>query len=90
MILEQIHIPFAPELASSVAITNQIAESNLATWVAEHWQWIVGGIIAFLFLTWVLGGFDKKPEPVAKEESKPETVTTPPNSNTLPFQTPKT
>lgn len=87
--IEQIHIPFAPELAGSVDISNQIAESNFVTWVTEHWQWIVGGIIAFLFLAWALGGFDKKPEPVAKEEPKPEPT---PNLN-IPFspkQTPKT
>jgi hypothetical protein len=89
MVLEQIHIPFAPELASSVAISNQIAESNFTTWVAKHWQWIVGGIIAFLILAWALGGFDDKPKSVAQEEPKPEPI---PNPD-IPFspkQTPKT
>jgi hypothetical protein len=90
MVLEQIHIPFAPELAGSVDISNQIAESNFVTWVTEHWQWIVGGVIAFLFLVWALGGFDDKPESVAIEEPKPTAATTAPNPNPLPFQTPKT
>jgi hypothetical protein len=48
MILEQIHIPFAPELAASVDISNHVAESNFVTWVTEHWQWVLGGIIAVL------------------------------------------
>jgi hypothetical protein len=90
MILEQIHIPFAPELAASVDISNHVAESNFVTWVTEHWQWVLGGIIAVLILAWALGGFDTKPEPVAKEEPKPKIATTPPNANPLPFQQPKT
>ncbi len=85
MILEQINIPFAPELAASVDISNHITESGIGTWFEKNWQWLLAGLAFILFLAWALGSFDKS-EPESKEELKPETLTTPQNPNSLPFQ----
>ena len=87
MVLEQIHIPFAPELASSVDISNQIVQSSFVSWITENWQWFVAGLAFILFLVWVSGGFDKS-QPIAKEEPEPRPTTTPTPAS--PFQTPKT
>jgi hypothetical protein len=87
MVLEQIHIPFAPELAGSVDISNHITESGIGAWVSKHWEWVFAGIAFIFIIAWALGSFDKS-EPVVKEAPKPETKATP-NAPFSPQQTPK-
>ena len=86
MVLEQIHIPFAPELAGSVDISNQIADSGIGVWFSKNWQYVVAGVVFICLLVWALSDSNKS-KPIVKEEPKPKPT---PNSNSLPFQTPKT
>ena len=90
MVLEQINIPFAPELAASVDISNHITESGIGSWLEKHWQWLVAGLIFILFLAWALGGFDKS-KPAIKEEPKPNPIKSPSYQPTVftHTQTPK-
>jgi hypothetical protein len=91
MVLEQINIPFAPELAASVDISNHITESGIGTWLERHWHWLLAGLVFIFFLAWALGGFDK-PKPAIREEPKPNPLK-PPSSQPTPFphlQTPRT
>jgi hypothetical protein len=88
--IEQIHIPFAPELAGSIDISNQIAESGIGSWLEKHWKALVALIGFILFMIWINGGFDKKP--VSKEEPKPRPITpSSPQPTRFPhLQTPRT
>ncbi len=69
MILEQIHIPFAPQLAATVDISNHIVESGFVGWITKNWQVLLACVAFILFVIWANGGFDKKVE--TKEEPKP-------------------
>jgi hypothetical protein len=59
--IEQIHIPFAPELAGSIDISNQIAESGIGSWLEKHWKALIAVFAFILFIIFIKGGFDKKP-----------------------------
>ena len=89
MILEQIHIPFAPQLAGSIDISNHIAESGIGSWIEKNWKALLALIAFIFFMIWLNGGFDKKP--TVKEEPKPRPIT-PPSSQPTAFphiKTPK-
>jgi hypothetical protein len=88
MILEQINIPFAPELAASVDISNHIAESGIGSWIGKNWKALLALIAFIVFVIFLKGGFDKK----SAIEEMPQPIT-PPSSQPTVFphiQTPRT
>jgi hypothetical protein len=88
MILEQIHIPFAPELAASVDISNHIAESGIGNWIGKNWKVLIALFVFILFIVFIKGGFDKK----SAIEEAPQPITPPsPQPTVFPhIQTPRT
>ena len=88
--IEQIHIPFAPELAGSVDISNHIAESGIGSWLEKYWKELLAFIGLGLLIILICGGFDKKP--TTKEEPKPRPITPPSHEPTAftHIKTPKT
>jgi hypothetical protein len=87
--IEQIHIPFAPELARSIDISNHITESGIGNWIEKNWKALLALIGFILLMIWLNGGFDKKT--TVTEEPKPRPITPPsPQPTAFPhIQTPR-